>query len=327
MERTIIAKSILGRLGNQMFQYAYCKAIKEAIGGSLAFSFDKVYLQKEIDGNTIGFENSLQYFNIDDYELFGGDIHSQYCNKLQHFLYRSLHYIKRKWFKSSSWQLIFSRIGLYYYNDKSNDFHKDLKYLKKKSIFPKCILCYDFLEEPERFNSIRFILLNDFTPKRPPIESNKELYEAINANNSVCISIRRGDYLNPKYADNYFICDEDYFMKAIERIKQLIDNPVLFFFSDDIEWVKETFKTKLPSFYESGEDPVWEKLRLMYSCKHFIISNSTFSWWAQYLSRSTNKIVISPDHWTNDKSKDVKHLISDDFITIPCGKPSKSKRQ
>ena len=37
----IIAKSILGRLGNQMFQYAYCKAIKETVGGSLAFSFDK----------------------------------------------------------------------------------------------------------------------------------------------------------------------------------------------------------------------------------------------------------------------------------------------
>lgn len=327
MERTIIAKSILGRLGNQMFQYAYCKAIKEAIGGSLAFSFDKVYHQKEIDGNTKGFEDSLQYFNVDDYEIFEGDIHSCYSNKLQHFLYRLLHYIKRKWFKSSSWQLIFSRIGLYYYNDKKNDFQKDITYLNKRSIFPKYILCYDFLEVPERFSSIRPILLKNFTPKQPPIESNKELYEAINANNSVCISIRRGDYLNPKYADNYFICDERYFIKAIEKIKQLIDNPVLFFFSDDIEWVKETIKTNLPSFYESGEDPVWEKLRLMYSCKHFIISNSTFSWWAQYLSRSMNKIVISPDHWTNDKSKDVKHLISDDFITIPCGKPSKSKQQ
>ena len=46
----IIAKSILGRLGNQMFQYAYCRAIKETVGGSLAFSFDKVYQQKETDG-------------------------------------------------------------------------------------------------------------------------------------------------------------------------------------------------------------------------------------------------------------------------------------
>lgn len=314
----IIAKSILGRLGNQMFQYAYCKAIKEAVGGSLAFSFDKVYRQKEIDKSPKGFEDSLRYFNVDDYIIFEGNIHSNYCNRVQRFLYRSLHFVKRRWFKNYSWQLLFSRIGLYYYNDKSNNFLKDIQYLKKKSIFPKYILCYDYLEVPDRFNNIRHILLNEFTPKRPPLESNKDLYKIIESSNSVCISVRRGDYLNPKYAGKFYICNEAYIHNAIEKVKQLIDNPVLIFFSDDIKWVKENIKTDIPSYYESGDDPVWEKLRLMYSCKHFVISNSTFSWWAQYLSRNGDKIVISPDHWTNDEDKDPKHLIADDFITIPC---------
>lgn len=222
----IIAKSILGRLGNQMFQYAYCKAIKEAVGGSLAFSFDKVYRQKEVGKNPEGFEDSLRFFNVDE---------------------------------------------------------------------------------------------NGFTLKQPRLECNKGLYEIIEANNTVCISIRRGDFLNPQYADQFYICDETYIKRAIDKVKQLIDKPVLVFFSDDIKWVKGTIKTDLPAYYESGNDPVWEKLRLIYSCKHFIISNSTFSWWAQYLSRNTNKIVISPDRWFNDEKKDT-HLISDDFITIPCGK-------
>ena len=293
----IIAKAIIGRLGNQMFQYAYCKAIKEMVGGSLAFSFDKVYLQKETDGNTGGFENSLQYFNVDDYELFEGDINSRFSNKLQIFLYRLLQYIKRRWFEVYSWQLVLSRIGLYYYNDKNNDFQKDLKYLKKKSIFPKCVFCYDYLEEPERFNSIRPILLNDFTPKLPPLESNKELYKIINNNNSVCVSIRRGDYLNSRYSKSFYICDEKYFIQALFKIKLLVDNPVLIFFSDDIEWVRKNIKTDLLSYYESGCDPVWEKLRMMYSCKHFIISNSTFSWWAQYLGRREDKIVVCPSRW------------------------------
>ena len=208
-------------------------------------------------------------------------------------------------------------------DDKNNDFLKDINYIRKKALFPKRVLCYDFLEEPERFNSIRPILLNDFTPKFSPLEKNKGLYQIINNNNSVCVSIRRGDYINSQYSNTFYICDENYFRLALNKIKQLVNNPVIIFFSDDIEWVKKNINTDILSYYESGNDPVWEKLRLMYSCKHFIISNSTFSWWAQYLSRNTNKIVISPDHWTNDHTKNAKHLISNDFITIPCAKTSK----
>lgn len=314
----IIAKYIVGRLGNQMFQYAYCKTIKETVGGSLAFSFEKVKRQKEVDKDSCGFEDSLRFFSVDDYEVFTGDIQLHYGNKVQVFLYRMVYYIKRLFLKGLQCQSLLSRIGLFHYNDENYDFFKDLTYLKKRSIFRKLIICYDFLEYPEIFKHIRPILLKNFTPKYPPLECNKELYKLINSCNSVCISIRRGDFLNPKYADKYYICNEAYIKRAIEKIKQLTEKPILFFFSDDIKWVKVNIKTDLPSYYESGEDPVWEKLRLMYSCKHFIISNSTFSWWAQYLSRNESKIVISPDRWCNDESISVHHLISEDFITIPC---------
>lgn len=53
----------------------------------------------------------------------------------------------------------------------------------------------------------------------------------------------------------------------------------------------------------------------MYSCKHFIISNSTFSWWAQYLSRYEDKIVIAPDRWSNIPEEN-SFLLSDSFIKI-----------
>ena len=139
-KKTIIAKSILGRLGNQMFQYAYCRAIKEMTGGSLAFSFDKVLRQKEVDKNKTGFEDSLCYFNVEEYEIFNGNPLQKYSNRAQVFLYRSAHYIKRKLFKGKKWQTLFSKIGLFHYNDKDNDFYKDIVHIKKNSIFQKLII-------------------------------------------------------------------------------------------------------------------------------------------------------------------------------------------
>ena len=76
-----------------------------------------------------------------------------------------------------------------------------------------------------------------------------------------------------------------------------IKNPQYIVFSDDIEWCRTNMKFPTGTLYESGKDPIWEKIRLMYSCKNFIISNSTFSWWAQFLSRERNKIVIAPKQW------------------------------
>lgn len=320
--KMIIAKSLLGRLGNQMFQYAYCRAIKEAVGGSLAFSFDKVYQQKATDNNSDGFEDSLRYFNVATYEVFEGDAIDKYICPIQLFLYRSIQYIRRNLFKSKrkSRCSLLGITGVYFYNDKNNDFNKDITFIKKTSLFRKRIICYDFLEFPNFIDNIRPILIKEFTPKFQPLSCNQDLYEIINSTNSVCVSIRRGDYINSKYSSTFYICDEAYIKKAIEKAQQLINAPVFIFFSDDIEWVKSHIKIASPSYYETGKDPIWEKMRLMYSCKHFIISNSTFSWWAQYLSRHTSKIVISPDHWTNDPNKDPLHLISDNFITIQCNR-------
>jgi hypothetical protein len=98
-------------------------------------------------------------------------------------------------------------------------------------------------------------------------------------------------------------------------IKQKVQNPVFFLFSDDVDWVKTNVQTgECETYCEDGTDPVWEKLRMMSMCKHFIISNSTFSWWAQWLSTNDNKIVISPSRWFNNDYQ--SPLIDSNWITI-----------
>lgn len=46
-------------------------------------------------------------------------------------------------------------------------------------------------------------------------------------------------------------------------------------------------------------DKEYEDLRLMYSCKHFILDNDIFSWWGAWLSNYKNKLVFAPTPWSN----------------------------
>ena len=55
----------------------------------------------------------------------------------------------------------------------------------------------------------------------------------------------------------------------------------------------------------------------MSNCKHFIIANSSFSWWVQYLSKNTNKTVISPNRWYNDN--DDTRIINPSWFILDAG--------
>jgi hypothetical protein len=162
----------------------------------------------------------------------------------------------------------------------------------------KDILFYGFFESSKYFDEIRDILLNDFQPLYKENPANAEIYNAARSKNSVCVSIRRGDFVGERLHD---VCKKNYFDIAIHEAFYRIPEPQLIFFSDDIDWVKQNIviPEEYHPLYESGDDMTFEKMNMMRSCKHFIISNSTFSWWAQYLSTYERKIVFAPDRWLN----------------------------
>lgn len=111
--------------------------------------------------------------------------------------------------------------------------------------------------------------------------------------NSVSIHIRRGDYLN--HPNVYYIMDFEYIKNCLNYIEsnKKIDNILIF--SDDIYWCKQNIQDDRIKFIENQLD--YEDLYLMSLCENNICSNSTFSWWASYLNKNTNKIVIFPKNW------------------------------
>lgn len=126
---------------------------------------------------------------------------------------------------------------------------------------------------------------------------------------SVCVHVRRGDYLSPKY-EYLQVCDEQYYARACDYFKN-IDSKVKFFvFSNNInelEWIKSHYKFLQEAFFVDLRLSDIEIFALMQCFKNYIISNSTFSWWASKLSRQKNKVIVAPKIWnkTNDLSKEI----------------------
>lgn len=125
------------------------------------------------------------------------------------------------------------------------------------------------------------------------------------------VHIRRGDYL--KFSKHHRVLDKEYYESAIKKINR----GVFLFFSDDIIWVKENFKSE--NFFYSESTSEVEELGLMSNCTNNIIANSSFSWWGAYLNKNISKIVISPNHryWFGESGpKDTEDLIPESWIQI-----------
>lgn len=299
----MIYTKISGRLGNQLFQYATMRAIQEkkSIGKELIMAdFSDVYNAGEINE---GFENSLKYFNVKGIEVCNKKsiplnlIYTYYAYRLYSKIIKMINL--RKVSNSQYQKIIDDKINTII--NKLGGFFYSYGYKSPFEIKNKNSLYIGHFESTKYFDFIKEQLQEEITPKYDELESNRALYNVIRNNNSICVTIRRGDYItNKRWNAKFNICTKEYFEEAIEIMCKKIENPVFIFFSDDIEWVKNNLKYPENSYFESGKDPIWEKLRLMYSCDNFIISNSTFSWWAQYLSKNNEKIVIAPSKWNND---------------------------
>ncbi|WP_455629502.1 alpha-1,2-fucosyltransferase [Parabacteroides sp.] len=146
----------------------------------------------------------------------------------------------------------------------------------------------------------------------PISDSNMSFLNKIRATNSVGVHIRRGDYVSL----GLIVCSIRYYEYCIREMMKMTEASVFYIFSDDIPWVRENLHVDANIVFVDNNNPAPEDLRLLYSCNHFILSNSTFSWWGAYLGRAKEKIVMVPKHWNVNDLTIVSRLILPEWIAM-----------
>lgn len=139
----------------------------------------------------------------------------------------------------------------------------------------------------------------EFTFGRPPDAENAAVLDRIRRGpgTPVCVHVRRGDYLSG--TEVLTACPLRYYVDALGWIGQRVSDAHHVVFSDDPDWARANLPVPASSTFvthNAGKnDP--EDMRLMSACRHFIIANSTFSWWGAWLSTSAGKLVVAPQRW------------------------------
>ncbi|HNW26212.1 MAG TPA: alpha-1,2-fucosyltransferase [Candidatus Gastranaerophilaceae bacterium] len=288
MKRNIVKFN--GGLGNQMFQWAFARAL-EKITGMPSF-MDMTYF-------------SRTYARPYELDIFAAEI-KKIKGFFSELMLETLWKLRREFDKKSF-------LGTYLYEEPHFGFDKNVFKIGKSAFI------HGFFQSEKYFKKIEKQIRKDFTFKSEPDFQNQDFLEKINASNSISLHIRRGDYVQKKkYQKLYASCSLEYYKRGVEYIAQKFENPTLFIFSDDIDWAKENLKLPYKNYFVAHnlEAKSFEDMRLMSACKHNIIANSSFSWWGAWLNQNPEKIVIAPQKWFNDESINQSDIIPENWIKL-----------
>lgn len=281
----IITKLVSG-LGNQLFQY--CVGRQLAIAKQVPLKLDVSFFNSQELRSY-----KLNYYKIEAELATEADI-KPFRKEMER--YQKLHQktsLSAKVYRNAE-PLIFPKHTKNYFKEATWWILEDAIFKTKKDVFIE-----GYWQHYKYFENMPLQIFDELDIKDELSSSAQSWLSSVKNNEqSVSVHIRRGDYVTDVNA-NYLmgVLPVDYYNKAIQLMSNKLTNPSFYFFSDDLDWVKENIIVENPAFYVSG-NPDYVDLDLMKHCKHNIIANSTFSWWGAFLNRNPDKIVIAPDQWS-----------------------------
>ncbi len=293
----MIIVKLYGGIGNQMFQYATAKSL--AIRNNSELKLDLTHYQIKVLPHGLPYRTyDLEILNITSniasaeemslFKVINPNIVTKTINKIKNII-KPVYVIHEPYFH----------------------FYPKLLNLKGN------IYLDGYWQTEKYFSEIKTVIKNEFQIKHTLNAGGFEMLDKIHNSESVCLNIRRKEFATNPHL-NLFTGIE-YILKSIEYMNNKLNNPHYFIFSDELDWVKANLPVN-SNFTFVGNHLYGEKFKdclyLMTNCKHFIIPNSSFGWWAAWLANNNNKIVVAPKKWFNDKSINTNDILPDNWIKI-----------
>ncbi len=278
----MVISHLTGGFGNQMFCYAYGMAVARFRNDTLAIDTamqDADWFFRNIDL----LEMDIPYDKRITYPVGSRLIDRTFFNKWYHFS-------RVGWTTKVITQKKVDELGIWSEECKN--------YLSR----PKNIILKGNWGRELYFSPVSDQIKKAFVFKEPLSAGAMQVQNEIRETpGSVTVHYRRGDYVRVGACPS-----PKYFLDAMDVVAEKIPQPVFFCFSEELDWVKEQFAESKYDIryprYDSDKKGI-EDFRLLMEGENQVISNSSYSWWAAYLNKHENKIVVIPQNgrlWAED---------------------------
>ena len=162
---------------------------------------------------------------------------------------------------------------------------------------PADCMIFGYFQSPRYFQSMAVPLRNELNAL---IGGGLRISECLRGKladaNSVAVHVRRTDYLNIPI---FQVCDSHYYQAAMARMREHLPDARFYIFSDDPAWCRAEYCAADQEVIDQGRmagNPLYD-LHLMSLASHHIIANSTYSWWAAWLGAKPAQQVLMPERW------------------------------
>ena len=278
---------LTGGLGNQMFQYAAGRALADRLGAELL-----------LDTRAFAHALARKVYTRRAYALAPFKLRARLAEAAD----------------LRGWPLWVVEIGLRLRIARPLfrrwHFESAISYDPGVRLLREPVLLVGYWQSERYFSDVAEAIRADFMLREPLAGANAELLQLARSADSVGLHVRRGDFVSlSDAAQVHGLCSIDYYRRAIDLVRKHCPQCRFLVFSDDPQWARAELPLDAAAVFVSGNEQRPEQdLALMSACKHHIIANSSFSWWAGWLGQNPQQLVIAPTPWYASPKLDARDL-------------------